>query len=172
MIVFTHDTTFLGELNDLLEQHETEHAIHYLSWEGAHAGKVNAGLPWHHQTFKDRIDKLEQAQKKLEKSWPPSPDEQQSAAMRTQYSMLRSTIERLIQDLVFNGVVVRYRDWIKVGNLGEVVGFENADCKEIERLHKACCDVTEAHDPSSGKNAPVPTAQQLGADIATLAAVA
>jgi len=172
VIVFTHDTTFLGELNDLLEQHGTEHAIHHLSWEGAHSGKVNAGLPWHHQTFKDRIDKLEQAQKKLEKSWPPYPDEQQSAAMRTQYSMLRATIERLIQDLVFNGVVVRYRDWIKVGNLGEVVSFDDTDCKEIERLHKACCDVTEAHDPSSGKNAPVPTAQQLGADIAALAALA
>lgn len=172
VIVFTHDTTFLGELNDLLEQHSTEHAIHHLSWEGAHSGKVNAGLPWHHQTFKDRIDKLEQAQKKLEKSWPPYPDEGQSAAMRTQYSMLRATIERLIQDLVFNGVVVRYRDWIKVGNLGEVVGFDDADCKEIERLHKACCDVTEAHDPSSGKNAPVPNAQQLGAEIAALAAVA
>ncbi|MUI13470.1 AAA family ATPase [Massilia dura] len=172
VIIFTHDTTFLGELNDLLEQHGTEHAIHHLFWEGAHSGKINAGLPWHHQTFKDRIDKLEQAQKKLEKSWPPYPDEEQSAAMRTQYSMLRATIERLIQDLVFNGVVVRYRDWIKVGNLGEVVGFDDADCKEIERLHKACCDVTEAHDPASGKNAPVPNAQQLGAEIAALAAVA
>jgi energy-coupling factor transporter ATP-binding protein EcfA2 len=172
VIVFTHDTTFLGELSDLIEQHGTEHAIHHLSWEGSHSGKVNAGLPWHHQSFKDRIDKLEQAQKKLEKSWPPYPDEHQSAAMRTQYSMLRATIERLIQDLVFNGVVVRYRDWIKVGNLGEVVGFDDADCKEIERLHKACCDVTEAHDPSSGRNAPVPTAQQLGTDIAALIAVA
>lgn len=130
VIVFTHDTTFLGELSDLIDQHGTEHAIHYLSWEGAHSGKVNAGLPWHHQSFKDRIDKLQQAQKKLEKSWPPYPDEQQSASMRTQYSMLRATIERLIQDLVFNGVVVRYRDWIKVGNLGEVVGFDDLDCKE------------------------------------------
>ncbi|WP_256077734.1 hypothetical protein [Massilia sp. YIM B04103] len=58
------------------------------------------------------------------------------------------------------------------GNLGEVIGFEDADCKEIERLHKACCDITEAHYPSSGKNAPVPTAQQLGADIAALGTVA
>ncbi|MCO4856503.1 hypothetical protein MKD49_08420 [Herbaspirillum sp. WGmk3] len=92
--------------------------------------------------------------------------------MRQQYSKLRATIERMIQDIVFNGVVVRYRDWIKVGNLGEVVTFEDTDCKEIERLHKACCDVTEAHDPSSAKNIPVPTAQQLGIDIAALVAVA
>lgn len=172
VIVFTHDTTFLGELVDLIERHGTEHAIHNLSWDGANSGKVNSGLPWQHQPFKDRMDKLEQAQRKLEKAWPQYPNEEQSAAMRWQYSLLRATIERLIQDVVFNGVVVRYRDWIKVGNLGEVVGFEDADCKEIERLHKACCDVTEAHDPSSDKNAPVPTALQLGQDIAALGIVA
>jgi len=168
VIVFTHDTTFLGELSDLLDLHGTEHMIHHLSWEGAYSGKVNAGLPWHHQSIKDRIDKLEQAQKKMEKAWPPYPNEEQSAAMRTQYSMLRATIERVVQDVVFNGVVVRYRDWIKVGNLGDVVGFDATECKEIERLHKACCDVTEAHDSSSGRNAPVPTAPQLGLDIAAL----
>lgn len=171
VIVFTHDTTFLGELSDLIDLHGTEHVIHHLSWEGAYSGKVNAGLPWHHQSIKDRIDKLEQAQKKMEKAWPPYPDEGQSAAMRTHYSMLRATIERVIQDVVFNGVVVRYRDWIKVGNLGDVVGFDATECKEIERLHKACCDVTEAHDSSSAKNAPVPTAAQLGLDIAALSAL-
>tara|TARA_B100001105_G_C22397468_1_gene447488 strand:- start:1211 stop:3838 length:2628 start_codon:yes stop_codon:yes gene_type:complete len=171
VIVFTHDTTFLGELIDLFERHGTQHIIHFLTWNGGHSGKINDGLPWHHQTFKDRIDKLEQAQRYLEKSWPPYPDEEQSSAMRQQYSKLRATIERMIQDIVFNGVVVRYRDWIKVGNLGEVVTFEDTDCKEIERLHKACCDVTEAHDPSSAKNTPVPTAQQLGIDIAALVAV-
>jgi len=171
VIVFTHDTTFLGELSDLIDLHGTEHVIHHLSWEGPCSGKVNAGLPWHHQSFKDRIDKLEQAQKKMEKVWPPYPDEGQSAVMRTQYSMLRATIERVIQDVIFNGVIVRYRDWIKVGNLEDVVGFDANECKEIERLHKACCDVTEAHDASSAKNAPVPTAVQLGLDIAALSAL-
>ena len=171
VIVFTHDTTFLGELSDLIDLHGTEHVIHHLSWEGHCSGKVNAGLPWHHQSFKDRIDKLEQAQKKMEKVWPPYPDEGQSAVMRTQYSMLRATIERVIQDVIFNGVIVRYRDWIKVGNLEDVVGFDANECKEIERLHKACCDVTEAHDASSAKNAPVPTAAQLGLDIAALSAL-
>lgn len=172
VIIFTHDTTFLGELTELFELNGTQHTIHFLSWDGAHSGKVNDGLPWDHQKFKDRLDKLEQAQRHLEKSWPPYPDERQSNAMRMQYSKLRATIERMIQDLVFNGVVVRYRDWIKVGNLREVVTFEDVDCKEIERLHKACCDVTEAHDPASAKNTPVPTAKQLGVDIAALVAIA
>jgi hypothetical protein len=42
---------------------------------------------------------------------------------------MRATIERIIQDVVLNGVVVRYRDWIRVPKLSEVVGFEKAEWK-------------------------------------------
>jgi hypothetical protein len=172
VIIFTHDTAFLGELNGLIEQTGVEHLVHYLEWEGVNfSGIVKSGLPWHHQSYKDRIDKLQQEQVRLAKTWPPYPNEEQCAAIRSQYNRLRATIERVIQDVVFNGVVLRYRDWIKVGNLGDVVGFDDAECKEVERLHKICCDFVDAHDPSSEKNAPVPTAQQLGKDIAALVAV-
>ncbi|WP_186128590.1 AAA family ATPase [Burkholderia gladioli] len=171
VVIFTHDTSFLGELRDVIEQTGIEHIIHYLEWEGNSSGRVESGLPWEHQGYKDRIDKLQKAQSALAKAWPPYPNAEQSAAMRRQYNLVRATIERVIQDVIFNGVVVRYRDWIKVGNLSEVVGFGKTECDEIERLHKKCCDVVDAHDPSSDKNAPVPDAAQLGADIAALVAV-
>lgn len=171
VIVFTHDTSFLGELRDLIEQTGVDSLIHHLEWEGEFSGAVRSGLPWEHKGYKDRIDKLEKAQSSMAAAWPTYPNADQSAAMRQQYNLLRATIERVIQDLVFNGVVVRYRDWIRVPNLSKVVGFEKAECDEIERLYQACCDVVDAHDPASGKNAPVPTAAQLGKDIAALTAV-
>jgi len=68
-------------------------------------------------------------------------------------------------------VVQRYRDWIRVNDLGKVAGLTTNECGEIARLHKACCVVVNAHDPSSAKNAPVPDAKQLGKDIAALQAV-
>ncbi|MGB7195775.1 MAG: AAA family ATPase [Collimonas pratensis] len=171
VIIFTHDTSFLGDLLDLIEKTGIDHIIHYLEWEGEYAGKISDGLPWLHQTFKGRIDELQQAQAKLAKTWSPYPSDAQTALMRTQYSRVRATIERAIQDIVFNGVVVRYRDWIKVTQLSNVVGFDAVECAEIERLYKICCDVVDAHDSSSGKNAAVPTAVQLGSDIAALLAV-
>ena len=170
VIVFTHDSTFLGELCDLIDSDKIEHMVHHLEWEGQNSGKVTQGLPWLHQPYKERIDKLQQAQNKLSKSWPAYPTEADCAAMRTQYSLLRATIERVIQDVIFNGVVVRYRDWIKVGNLVDVVGFSATECTAIESLHKKCCGVVDAHDASSSKNAPVPTALDLGRDIASLVA--
>ena len=100
VIVFTHDSSFLGELCDLIESNKIDHTIHHLEWEGAHSGKVVQGLPWLHQSFKERIDKLQQAQRKLSKVWPAYPNDADSAAMRTQYSLLRATVERVIQDVV------------------------------------------------------------------------
>ena len=91
--------------------------------------------------------------------------------MRHQYDRLRATLERVIQDVVFNGVVKRYRDWIRVDSLEEVVGFSRPEYEAIEKLHKRSCDVVTAHDPSSAKAAAVPSAADLGNDIVALKAI-
>lgn len=168
VIILTHDTVFLAELLQEIEMQGIEFVVHHVEWEGSFAGQVNDGLPWEHQRYKDRIDKLEKAQRDLAKRWPPYPNAGESAEMRQQYDHLRATIERVIQDVVFNGVIKRYDDWIRVDRLDEVVGFTETECKEIARIHKVCCAVVTAHDPSSTKNAPVPDAAQLGQDIAAL----
>lgn len=171
VIVLTHDTTFLGEIRDAIEQHGVDHQIHHLEWRGSRPGFVVDGLPWAHKSYKERIDRLEKAQKAIEKHWSAYPGEEETSEMRHQYSFLRATIERVIQDLVFNGVIQRYRDWIQVGNLEEVVGFDAAECKEIARLYKRCCDVVDAHDPASAKNASVPSPQELEGHLNALKGV-
>jgi energy-coupling factor transporter ATP-binding protein EcfA2 len=171
VIVFTHDTSFLGQLRDEIEVAAVPNAMSFLEWYGDSPGSVNAGLPWDHQGYKARINELEQAQSKLAKAWPPYPGEVAITSVRHQYDRLRATLERVIQDVVFNGVVQRYRDWIRVNSLDEVVGFERTEYEAIDQLHKRCSDVVTAHDPSSGKAAGVPTATDLGNDIDALKAV-
>lgn len=171
VIVLTHETVFLGEMLDVIEQQQVDCLMHHLEWMNDHPGHVSEGLPWEHKSYKDRLDKLEKAQKTLQKGWPPYPNEKERAKMRHQYELLRATIERIIQDVVFNGVVQRHRDWIRIDRLDDVVGFTEAEYKEIARLYKACCEVVISHDPSSAKNAPVPNANQLGKDIEDLKAV-
>ena len=172
VIVLTHDTVFLGELLDYIEQNNVENLMRHLGWLNGRPGHVSEGLPWDHKPYKDRLDKLEKEQKTLEKNWPTYPNEDESAKMRQQYDHLRATIERVIEEVVFSGAVRRYRDWVKVNKLGDVVGFTQAEYQEIARLHKGCCDVIDAHDASSAKNAPVPNAKQLSKDIADLKSVA
>ncbi|MGM0783596.1 MAG: AAA family ATPase [Pseudomonadota bacterium] len=171
VVVFTHDTSFLGQLRDEIEASGVPSSTSFLEWQGGFPGCVNDGLPWDHQGYKARINALEQAQSKLVKAWPPYPGEEEITAIRHQYDRLRATLERVIQDVVFNGVVRRYRDWIKVDSLEGVVGFDRAEYEAIAKLHKRSCDVVTAHDPSSAKAASVPTATDLGSDVAELKAI-
>jgi energy-coupling factor transporter ATP-binding protein EcfA2 len=168
VVVFTHDTSFLGQLCDEIERAGIPNSMSFLEWIGGFPGCVNSGLPWDHQGYKARINALEQAQNKLAQAWPTYPGEKEISEMRHQYDRLRATLERVIQDIVFNGVVKRYRDWIRVDSLADVVGFSRAEYQAIEKLHKRSCDVVTAHDPSSAKAAAIPTATDLGNDIIAL----
>lgn len=171
VIIFTHDTAFLGQLCDEIDAESLPHVMMFLEWQGSSPGCVNDGLPWDQQGYKARINALEQTQRKLAKDWPHYPGEKESNEMRKQYDRLRATLERIIQDVVFNGVVKRYRDWIRIDSLEDVVGFNRTEYEAIEKLHKRSCDVVSAHDPASAKAAPVPTATDLGNDIAALTAI-
>lgn len=168
VVVFTHDTSFLGQLSDEIEAEGITCSMSFLEWRGGYPGCVNDGLPWDHQGYKARINALEQAHSKLAKVWPTYPGEKEIAEIRHEYDRLRATLERVIQDVVFNGVVKRYRDWVRVDSLEDVVGFDRAEYEAIEKLHKRSSDVVTAHDPSSAKAAAVPTATDLGNDISAL----
>lgn len=171
VIVFTHDTSFLGQLCDEIEATPTPNSMFFLEWRGGLPGSVNDGLPWDHQGYKERINVLEQAQSRLAKTWPAYPGEIEISELRHQYDRLRATLERVIQDVVFNGVVKRYRDWIRVDSLEEVVGFDHQEYEAIAKLHKRSSDVVTAHDQSSAKSAAIPTAADLGNDIALLKSI-
>lgn len=173
VVVFTHDTTFLGQLRDEIDKASAPHVIRSLEWIGNNPGHVSDGLPWDHQGVRARIDTHEKRQRELKRlPWPVYPNEEQSGRMRHEYSLLRATLERVIQEVLLAGVVRRYRDWIRVDKLSEVALGVNPDCcADIAALHKRCCDVVSAHDPVSDKNGPVPTADELATDIAALKAL-
>jgi len=172
VIIFTHDTSFLGQLRDEIDENNLDNKICFLEWKGQYSGNVCDGLPWGHSSYKERIDALEKIHKDLvKKPWPQYPNEDDAADMLKAYDRMRAAIERVIQDVVFNGVVRRYRDWINMGSLKGVVGFDDAECDEINRLYQRCNDLVDAHDPSSAKNAPVPNVTALGKDIDDLKAV-
>lgn len=168
VIVFTHDTSFLALMQEEIEEHKTPHSISYLEWDDGAPGLVRDGLPWDQMKYLDRKDKLEKKQRELAKQWMTYPNDELKSDMRHQYSLLRATIERVIQDILFNGVIERYRDWIKVGRLSGVIGFNYDEFEAIEKLYKKCCSVTSSHDPSSAKDAPTPTPIDLKRDISEL----
>lgn len=166
VVIFTHDTIFLAELLECIEVERLPHLVHHLTWVSDRAGQCVEGLPWDHQPYKERIDALKKEQKQMERCWSPYPNDDQSEAIRQAYVHFRKTLERVIEELVLNGVVHRYQNHIRVKNLSKVVGFTQDEFEEIEHLHMTACD--HAHDPASAKAVPVPDPAQLGKDIEAL----
>jgi hypothetical protein len=165
VIIFTHDTVFLNDLVSGAEETLTPCVTFSLRWDAKNPGVVEAGLPWDCKSPQDRLDKLEKAQRALEKVWQPIPDDKLKAEMRAIYGDLRATIERIVEKVVFGDVVFRFRSYVNIRNLNHVVGFPEAENTEIQRLFKKCCDVTAAHDAASGKQASVPDSKELAKDI-------
>ncbi len=169
VIVFTHDTSFLGQLRDEIDTQNLDHKIQYMEWKGEYSGNIREGLPWGHSSYKERIDALKKDRTTLiKKPWSQYPTAEDAEEMMSVYSRLRSTIERVVQDVVFSGVVRRYRDWINIKSLEDVVGFQEDECDKIKRLYDRCNDLVEGHDPASDKNDPVPSPIELEKDIKSL----
>lgn len=171
VIVLTHDTAFLGELRYSIDQAGVPNTMHYLEWRDDQPGHINEGLPWIHMGYKQRIKHLEDCLRNLEHPWPAYPSESQVLEIRNLYSLLRATIERVAEDLILNGIVQRYNEYINVGNLHKIMGFETQECEKIQMLHKKCHGITDAHDPSSIRNTTIPTAQEFGDDLKSLKVV-
>ena len=166
VIIFTHDTVFLNDLVSSAESMVTPCQTCFLRWDAKLPGIVESGLPWDCKSPQDRLDKLEKDVRALSTIWAPMPDDKLKADMRALYGDLRATIERIVEKVVFGDVVFRFRSYVNVKNLDQVVDFPEAENNEIQRLFKKCSDVTAAHDAPAGKQAPVPDTAELSNDIA------
>jgi len=172
VMVFTHDTTFLGQLRDELKSTNIESIIQNLEWKCNKPGNVNDGLPWEHKGYKEKLDFLEQAQTRLKKKpWPAYPSEEERNEICDLYSKLRATIENVVQDIALHGVVRRFSDYVKVNNLMKITSLSSSQCRRITILYEKSSDFVDSHDHSSDKNNSVPTADELGQDISELRSI-
>lgn len=166
VIVFTHDAVFLNDLCTHIDDLSSVATYIHLAWNGHEPGHCYEGLPWDCKSPEDRLDRLGKQCGQIELAWGPKPSDDNITRMRAAYSWLRATLERTVEKVVFADVIFRYRSYVNLGQLKRAVGFTQVECDEIERLFKRCCDVTDAHDASQGKQATGPDPAALKVDIA------
>ena len=80
----------------------------------------------------------------------------------------RNSWERTLEEIVFFRVIQRHRDYIDAKHLRKVTVLDDADCNIFQANFKKCCDITDAHDKSSGRNATAPPPAELLQDVQTL----
>lgn len=164
VIILTHDIAFLSELMFATEKNSVNSLIHHLQWTGEFSGCVYDGLPWDKVSYKARVEKLKQESRQLD-PWPVYPDHDQDNSMRRLYSRMRSTVEKMVEDVIFAGIIVRFSEIIGVGNLHKLSGLERECCIEISELWSKCHRITDAHDQPAYKQTALPSPDEFRADL-------
>ena len=168
VIVFTHDLVFVNDLLDLAAGKQLPMRMTTVSRGASGTGQVTEGLPWKGQRVEDRIDKLEKAARAAKLLYDNNNDAEYEAAAARIYDQLRASWERGLEEVAFSHVVMRHRDYINANDLKKVSVITDTDCDAYATGFKKCCDVVDAHDPSSGRNAVPPPPADLLKDIASL----
>ena len=70
------------------------------------------------------------------------------------YDDLPVTIEAGIEDTILSETVVRFGDGIAVGRLDGVMMVQDAEYREVRRLHDKCCRNVRAHSHAAGQQRP------------------
>jgi hypothetical protein len=165
IIVFTHDLIFLNDIQSLATERGIEHGAVSISQTKVGAGIVSPGLPWAGAGVKQRIDELEKDVRAAKLLFEARDDEAYAVAASGIYSRLRSTWERGLEDIAFCDVVQRHRDYIKTKDLLKVTVLDAPAVEGFRKGFKKCCDQTEAHDPSRGRNASPPPPDEIMQDV-------
>jgi energy-coupling factor transporter ATP-binding protein EcfA2 len=169
IIVFTHDLIFVNDLHDKAVSAGAKVKMVTLTRGPGGAGIVADGLPWRASRIRDRIDKMEKAARAARKLYECNDEDGYRSAALPIYGELRASWERAIEDIAFGGVIHRHRDYIETRHLKKATVLEEADCDAFDTAFKRCCDLIEAHDPSRGRDAAVPSPEDILKDIKTLA---
>ena len=168
IIVFTHDLVFVNDLYDL--GHEKNRAIRLFTVSRGQPGTgvVTEGMPWKAQRVEERIDNLEKDARSAKQLYDNNQQDEYNREAAGVYNGLRASWERALEDVAFFRVVQRHRDYLDTKHLKKASVLTEADCDAFHAAFKKCCDVVDAHDPSSGRNADAPPPNEVMQDISRL----
>ncbi|WP_025810351.1 AAA family ATPase [Pseudomonas chlororaphis] len=165
VIVFTHDAVFFGELVTLCQDALLIPEVRSITYRAEGPGYIDAGLPYDMRKHRERIAYHRADHQRIAANFNNPPGENERLAMRNAYDDLRVTIEVGIEDTILNETVVRFRDGISVGRLDGVMVVQEADYREVQRLHDRCCRNVRAHSHAAGQQRPVTQPAELLQDI-------
>jgi len=165
VIVFTHEVVFLFELTAAAEKervpiyHQTVHR------RPGTTGHVAATLPWGALPVSKRIGWLRNELQNADKAHRTTGEEAYEPLATRLYGRLRQTWERAIEEVLFNGVVERFRDSVKTQQLKAVTDITAADFAAVDAGMTKCSKWEGGHDQAAAMNEPVPAPDELGLDI-------
>lgn len=159
VIVFTHELTFLHDLQRAARAEQLGMHAQYVSKSRGHAGRVGAGLPWAGMTARERARDLNRRHQDLAALYRRDPSDPEYERTALEFcERLREAFERVLEDEVIGGVVTRGDPGVHPQQLRDVAWSE-----EICRLSDLGNADTSpwVHDRSRAANPIPPTPDEL-----------
>jgi len=172
VIVFTHDLAFVFSLLDWMKRlgFEKHCAVKAIETRGKETGLLvpEGGEPLETLNVKKRIKRLNKRMQDVRTLYNEEGDsEAYREDVKSLYSLLRRTWERAVEEELFGGVILRFRDSINTQNLKDVATtIEPDDCRIIIEAMDKCSGLTDAHD--SATRPAIPNPDELKNDIEQL----
>ena len=167
VIVFTHDISFLLDLNTACN--EIVNSTFYSSTLcriGKMPGVCTSGLPWHAMHIKERIKFLN---RKIDELFALSKDNGSDYDEKAGivYGFLREAWEASIEDVIFYGTIKRHDSTIQTKRLN-YVAVSDEDCRTIDTEMSKCSKWMIGHDKSAAIDCKRPSPDIIREDIKIL----
>ncbi|MFZ4550234.1 MAG: AAA family ATPase [Aquabacterium sp.] len=166
VVVFTHDLAFAFSLKTAAESHGAKHAERHVFAAGASKGHSREHLPFEGQKLPARVNDLRgvvsRARKTLEKE---QDHDGYNDMVRQAYRRMRDTWELLVEDLLFNGAVKRFRRSVDTLKLKAVV-VNDEDVSAVYQGMTRCSFFT--HDGGDEAPPPLPSPDEFSVDVESL----
>jgi energy-coupling factor transporter ATP-binding protein EcfA2 len=161
VIVFTHDSIFLHDILDETESRSVPCSSGRLDWKDNLPGHYFPDIPWINSTVKVRLDALEKKLGQIKRQRNPQTSQEDKDSIGIWYDFFRTTVERIVEEQLFNGCVSRFEEYIDIGSLRKCKCIDPSDIDEVQRLFGIASDFIAAHDHSAEYCADYPSCDEM-----------
>ena len=168
VIVFTHDAVFLMNIMEATARLGVECDITHLMRQDGAFGIPEAGAPWIAMRIKDRIGYLKKKLQEAEAVHNRGEHAAYDPLARTLYRLLRQAWERAVEEILLNGVVLRFGREVQTNRLRHLTDISDDDIRLINQEMSKCSTYFGGHDESAAINEEAPSPDEIKDDIATL----
>ena len=167
VIVFTHDLPFFCELRDSATWAGRSPELRSVEAFGGKVGQIRNGEPLEAMNVASRELELEGLIKQAKVFEDADKKQEYQSICSRYYSLMRSTWERAVEELVFNQVVQRFDKTVKTMRL---IGV-SVDDSVITEVHAGMTkgsELTDAHDHALATGTSFPDAAEMRKDLVKL----
>lgn len=163
VIVFTHDISFVVELEKHVSRLNSERAVITLRHNSTNPGNVVSDKPWNLMKVSDRLVYLDSRIAYL-KTLPESDQTKYDEKTAGWYSLFRETWEAIVEEIILNNSIRRFGAEIKTMSIREVE-ISDEDYKVLDLFMSKASEWMLGHDKSKELSVHRPPTSELANDI-------